>query len=197
MSYVFHKIAFKKLTPGRVVRTLNGKSFVKLDIEKLVTPTHSHKYGSTWMSDAHTHWHECSCTDRTDIGVHVDRDGDGKCDICRHTLPVTPPDHTHEYNSNWSHDAYTHWQECSCGKRSNISAHADNNKDGKCDTCGYSMPIPPEPEIPPILVDKDRIDLRIFGFEPGKTYILRATAEAMSLQLRESDMSDHIEYKAK
>lgn len=201
MSYVFHKLAFKKLTPDKVVKTLNGKSFKKLTVAGLVTPpVHTHKYEAIWMTDAYAHWHECSCTDRTNLSAHTDLNGDGRCDVCNYLLPVTPPDHIPEYGSAWKYDAYSHWQECSCGVcRTNITAHADTDKDGKCDTCGYVMPVvpePPKPEIPPIGIETDSFNLRLLGLEPG-SYSIRATVSAMSLELRESDLSEPIKYVVK
>ena len=37
-----------------------------------------------------------------------------------------------------------HYGECArCGVKSPVYAHYDDNKDGKCDACGYEMPIAP------------------------------------------------------
>lgn len=46
--------------------------------------------------------------------------------------------------SNWKNDVANHWKECTqCGSESanTRSAHTDGNKDNKCDTCGYALPI--------------------------------------------------------
>jgi hypothetical protein len=77
--------------------------------------------------------------------------------------------------------------------------HVDADKDGKCDTCGYVMPVvpePPKPEIPPIGIETDSFNLRLLGLEPG-SYSIRATVSAMSLELRESDLSEPIKYEVK
>ena len=48
----------------------------------------------------------------------------------------------HTYSDVWSNDANNHWYEATCeceGEVANLAAHADANKDGKCDTCKYEM----------------------------------------------------------
>lgn len=48
--------------------------------------------------------------------------------------------HTHAYSGDWSTDANNHWHAATCGcanEKANLGAHADANKDGKCDTCQY------------------------------------------------------------
>lgn len=47
--------------------------------------------------------------------------------------------------SGWKNDATNHWKECTkCGSETanTRGAHADKNKDYKCDTCGYALPKP-------------------------------------------------------
>ena len=46
----------------------------------------------------------------------------------------------HEYGSEWKNDATNHWNECTCGDKTNVASHADTNADGKCDTCAYDIP---------------------------------------------------------
>ena len=60
------------------------------------------------------------------------------------------PVHVHDYGTAWKSDANEHWNECSCGEKLNVSAHIDENGDGKCDTCDYQMtPVTPEnPQAP-------------------------------------------------
>ena len=42
----------------------------------------------------------------------------------------------HTYKTTWSSDSANHWHECSvCGSKKDEAAHADANKDHKCDTC--------------------------------------------------------------
>ena len=63
------------------------------------------------------------------------------------------PAHVHDHGSEWKTDAENHWNECACGDKANVAAHADENNDQKCDACGYEMPaniadpdITPEPD---------------------------------------------------
>ncbi len=52
-------------------------------------------------------------------------------------------EHTHDYAAEWKTSATHHWRECKndgCdAKEKDKAAHADNNGDGKCDTCDYNM----------------------------------------------------------
>ncbi len=46
--------------------------------------------------------------------------------------------------SDWKNDATNHWKECTkCGSITvnTRGAHTDTNKDNKCDTCGYQLPV--------------------------------------------------------
>ena len=38
-------------------------------------------------------------------------------------------------------DANDHWHVCSCGAIADKAPHADTDKNGKCDVCGYAMTI--------------------------------------------------------
>ena len=40
-----------------------------------ITPEHIHSYGTEWNSDSTSHWHECSCGDKTDIAQHISNGG--------------------------------------------------------------------------------------------------------------------------
>ena len=49
--------------------------------------------------------------------------------------------------SGWKNDATNHWKECTgCGSETanTRGEHMDKNKDNKCDTCGYNLPIADE-----------------------------------------------------
>lgn len=59
-------------------------------------------------------------------------------------LNITAKSHT---PSGWKNNASDHWKECTmCGGETvnTRSAHSDNNKDNKCDTCGYALPVADE-----------------------------------------------------
>ncbi len=56
-------------------------------------------------------------------------------------LEITAKSHS---PSGWKNNASDHWKECTmCGSETanTRSAHSDNNKDNKCDTCGYALPV--------------------------------------------------------
>ena len=57
-----------------------------------------------------------------------------KCSVCGYVIAVATG-HKHTHGSNWKFDEYNHWNECSCGDKTNTSAHADKNVDAKCDVC--------------------------------------------------------------
>ncbi|MEI3410083.1 MAG: carbohydrate-binding domain-containing protein [Christensenellales bacterium] len=51
------------------------------------------------------------------------------------------PTHVHDYGTAWESDENNHWNECECGDKANVAPHADENSDGKCDTCEYTMTV--------------------------------------------------------
>ena len=58
-------------------------------------PAHTHDYGTTWKSDENNHWKECECEEKSEVGAHVDNNGDNKCDTCNYTMPAHDPDTEH------------------------------------------------------------------------------------------------------
>ena len=51
-------------------------------------------------------------------------------------------EHKHTYSTEWTYDAYTHWNSATCGDdckdvKGNAEGHRDANHDGKCDICLY------------------------------------------------------------
>ncbi len=100
--------------------------------------TAAHSHGSEWKTDANEHWNECECSDKANVAAHADSDNNGKCDVCGADVPVTPP-HTHDHGTAWESDANEHWNECECGNKANVAAHADSDNNGKCDVCEYQM----------------------------------------------------------
>lgn len=46
----------------------------------------------------------------------------------------------HSAKSEWLSDANNHWRQCQrCNEKMNNSTHADNDNNGKCDSCNYQM----------------------------------------------------------
>ena len=109
-------------------------------VEKL-PESHTHSYGTEWKSDSNSHWHECSCGEKSDTAAHTwdngtvtvkpttDREGEKTytCTVCGKTKTETvgklPPSHTHNYGTDWKSDNSNHWHECSCGEKSGTAAH--------------------------------------------------------------------------
>ncbi|MBR3864277.1 MAG: InlB B-repeat-containing protein, partial [Clostridia bacterium] len=56
--------------------------------------------------------------------------------------------HNHDHGTTWESDANNHWNECSCGDKTNVGTHADSDNNGKCDTCDYQMGNGGAPETP-------------------------------------------------
>lgn len=103
-------------TPGAGIQTCTVCGYPRA----VVIPATGHAAATSWKYDSSQHWHPCA--------LHPD-DASDRLDAARHTL-------------TWSKNSSQHWQTCSvgCGYTGTKSAHADSNKDGKCDTCGYEMP---------------------------------------------------------
>ena len=45
------------------------------------------------------------------------------------------------------YDENNHWNECACGDKAKTEAHKDENEDGKCDICNYTVKIPPTGDV--------------------------------------------------
>ena len=100
-------------------------------------PPHEHSFGTEWKHDEENHWNECTCGEKANNAAHIDTDVNAKCDICDAEVPLPP--HEHNYGTGWFTNEEKHWQECDCGEKSGEAAHADANRDQKCDTCEYLM----------------------------------------------------------
>lgn len=60
-------------------------------------------------------------------------------DIATYKFAKLESVHVHDYGTAWKSDENNHWNECECGDKANVAPHADENNDGKCDTCDYAM----------------------------------------------------------
>lgn len=104
---------------------------------------HEHTFAENkWLSDATGHWYGATCSHTDELGSfaeHTDANDDGKCDVCNWYDPA----HKHTYSKEWSVTENEHWLEPSCEHTgidvSKKAAHKDNNKDGSCDTCKYTL----------------------------------------------------------
>ena len=109
--------------------------------EDLPAHTHTDTDGQ-WESNGTYHWHTCSCTEEFDKVEHsggtATCTAKAKCDVCGKEYGDIL---AHTHGTEWKNDANNHWNECDCGDKANIAAHADINTDGKCDVCAYAMPV--------------------------------------------------------
>ncbi len=128
---------------------------------------HTHKYGTEWKYDETNHWHECECGNKADITAHtfkqiIDKEATAtekgskheECTVCGYkkaTVDIPKIDsHNHNYGTEWKHDETTHWYECECGNKADITAHTfkqiidkeatateKGSKHDECTVCGY------------------------------------------------------------
>ncbi len=96
-----------------------------------------HKYATGWSTNETNHWNAatCGCDVKDHDAEHVDENKDGNCDECKYVIC------DHSPVDAWSSDETYHWKETDC-KDCNVDValkgeHADENEDGRCDTCGY------------------------------------------------------------
>ncbi len=100
---------------------------------------HTHTFETEWSHDATHHWYAVSCGH--DIAVrnkaaHEDTDNNGICDGCEWDY-----DHTHTFETEWSHDSENHWYDVSCGHDVPVkdkAPHTDLDNIGICDGCGWN-----------------------------------------------------------
>ena len=96
-----------------------------------------HTYATEWSTNETNHWNAatCGCDVKANDAKHVDENKDGNCDECKYVIC------DHSPVDAWSSDETYHWKETDC-KDCNVDValkgeHADENEDGRCDTCGY------------------------------------------------------------
>lgn len=121
----------------------------------------SHNYSGNWYVDTTSHWHQCAdCGQKKDVAEHTPGE-DNVCTCCNFTV-TTQPEHQHAYDGEFHSDENGHWQECSCGLKSEVQAH--NWSEGKCTVCEAEdpdyNPNPPaeDPENPDKEPEKDPED---------------------------------------
>ncbi len=115
---------------------------------------HTHKYTYTVNADG-THNGVCDCGKEPITNeAHADADKDGKCDKCGAEVSTGGEEHTHKYTYTANADG-THNGVCECGKEPITNeAHADADKDGKCDKCGADTSSEPSDTSAPLPADK-------------------------------------------
>ena len=84
------------------------------------------------------------------------------------------PKHTHDYGTQWVTNSTHHWHECNndgCDqKEKDKAAHLDNDNNGKCDTCDYTMSV----KIPVASVELSQTEITL---EVDGTATLTATVK--------------------
>ena len=109
------------------------------EMGKSSTAAHTCNYGTDWVEDMTSHWKQCTiCGTKVQSAKHADLNNTGKCDVCGFVMSAAAG-HTHAYGSDWTETFAQHYKLCSCGAKTEIAAHFDNNNSGKCDVCGYVM----------------------------------------------------------
>ena len=98
---------------------------------------HEHSFSSEWSSNESIHWHACECATNVldSVGVHIDENNDGICDVCTYSQA-----HEHTFAEAYSFDVNGHWHDASCGHSvtTEVEAHTANSY-GLCSVCGYKV----------------------------------------------------------
>lgn len=106
-----------------------------------------HEAQDVWSTDGEYHWHKCTrCEEQLDKAAHSG--GTATCTekaVCATCNIAYGNTISHSHGSEWKTDANNHWNECACGDKANVAPHADEDNDGKCDTCDYAMGTPENP----------------------------------------------------
>lgn len=126
---------------------INGEWSIPVDedVAYFINKTeHTHLFGNAWKSDATSHWHECSCGEKSDISSHEENDGiitveptddtEGEmtysCTVCGYVIrkESIPIIHTHIPDVVYSSDETGHWHSCTlCDKKLDFETHTLND----------------------------------------------------------------------
>ena len=125
-------------TPGAAATESAAQTCTVCD--HIITPAISHTThtpANAWVSDADSHWHECTGCVGQQLGkeAHAYDDAcDTDCNVCGKIRVIT-----HSYPDEWDQSEEEHWKECSvCGAEKERAEHTfDNDCDTECNTCGY------------------------------------------------------------
>ena len=139
--------------------------------EAIAKLDHIHVLSEDYYSDVAGHWHTCSgCSEKVNFESHTEDSGtvtteptettEGvksyKCVTCGYvmrteTIPALTPEHTHSFGTEWKTDITSHWHECECGEKSDVSKHISDGgkitvqpgvyttgvRTYSCTVCGY------------------------------------------------------------
>ncbi len=102
---------------------------------------HEHELSDGWLNDATAHWQTCNgCDVKQNQGSHTfgapvtvkeptaEAEGEEKvtCTVCGYekVTPLAKLDHTHNYSSDWTSDAKSHWHACDgCSVKKDEAEH--------------------------------------------------------------------------
>ncbi|MBQ8434111.1 MAG: hypothetical protein IJX23_04845, partial [Clostridia bacterium] len=88
---------------------------------------HSHTPQTEWSSDGTNHYHKCTfdgCMVKLDFAPCTG--GNATCTeraICEKCANPYGEALGHSHSQQWSKDEETHWHECVCGDKTNVSTH--------------------------------------------------------------------------
>lgn len=71
------------------IKTLVAAGLISMALASCGEQPHQHTFAAEWSTDSAQHWHAATCehTDqKSDLGAHVDSDGDKKCDVCQYNM---------------------------------------------------------------------------------------------------------------
>lgn len=114
-----------------------------------------HQPSEEWYSDGTGHWYLClQCREKVDPQPHVPgpeatAEEHQVCTVCQYVLAVSD-EHRCEFSPDWSYDEKSHWHECSCGLKSDLTVHSWSVVDSdrtdvvtaRCDVCGATQEEP-------------------------------------------------------
>ncbi|MBE5734406.1 MAG: DUF11 domain-containing protein [Clostridiales bacterium] len=98
---------------------------------------HVHSFSTDYETSSSFHWQECSCGEKTNIGMHIG--GIATCTeraICETCLVRYGNVKEHEFNIPVVTDT-VHYLKCTCGETTTMEEHVLSN--GAC-ACGYNKP---------------------------------------------------------
>lgn len=77
-----------------------------------------HDHNNEWSTDGENHWHECDCGDKADLGKHVDKDNNDKCDVCGYDMSCKHDWGKGVYHAgeNCGQEGYTEYTCSKCGE---------------------------------------------------------------------------------
>ncbi len=126
-------------------------------MEEIPAIDHEHTYSEDWSYDETHHWHAATCEHDVvaNKGEHIDKDSDGKCDVCGYELETEQP-HEHTFSTAWSYDETYHWHKSTCGHDDIVADKAAHTASAwivdmeatyrdagrmhkECMTCGYIL----------------------------------------------------------